>query len=192
MKLSELLELLRSFGFKAVGKKVKLEEALSMPRPIVLKADTLEHKTEKKLVFVGLKSEEEIEEAYTSIREAGFDVIAQPFVEGFEFIMGAKLDKTFGKVLMLGSGGVLAELLEDVSFRVVPISKEDAAEMTREIKASKFFEGFRGRKASREAVIDALLKLNELSLKIDFKELDINPLIVNEQGAFVVDARLFR
>ena len=185
---SEAMEVMKSYGVNVIGKRAKLEEILRMPRPLVLKADTEEHKTERGLVFLNLKTDSEIVEAYRKLEPYG--VIAQPFVEGFELIVGGLREKTFGKVVMVGAGGVLAEIFQDVSFRAVPIERRDAEEMLAELRVKKIFEGFRGKVANRESVIETLLAVSAFAQENEFKELDINPLIVNERGAFAVDVRL--
>ncbi len=189
MKLSESLALLSKAGLKVYGTVVSRGELLGLPRPLVLKADTEGHKTDRGMVFVGLRTDEEILEAYRAISRR-HPVVAQPVFDGAEFILGALRDPTFGKVIMLGMGGVYAELFRDVVFRAVPISRKDALEMTESIRASALFRGFRGKRANRAAVVDALMKLSKLCERRDFGELDIDPLMVDEHDAVVVDARV--
>jgi len=188
MLISQAMTLLRRYGLNTVGRIVSLEEALEMDRPLVLKADTEEHKTDKKLVFVGLKTDDEIKEAFRRLE--GYSVVAQPLVQGFELIVGALNDPTFGKVVMVGGGGIFAEIYRDVSFRAVPLSRKDVQEMLDELRISRIFEGFRGKSASKEAVVDSVLAVSRFVAENDFRELDINPLMVNENGAFAVDVRL--
>jgi acetyl-CoA synthetase (ADP-forming) len=96
---------------------------------------------------------------------------------------------------MCGLGGIFVEVLGDVAFRICPITKLDAEEMIDELKGAAILDGARGRKpASREAIVDVLLKLggeNGLMMQHgqDIAEADINPLIVSETGAVAVDAR---
>jgi len=97
--------------------------------------------------------------------------------------------------VMVGLGGIFVEVLADVAFRICPITRLDAEEMLDDLKGAAVLKGARGRKpASREAIIDVLLKVGgEEGLLMrhadDFKEADINPLIVSETGAVAVDAR---
>jgi acyl-CoA synthetase (NDP forming) len=101
-------------------------------------------------------------------------------------------DAQFGPVLMFGLGGVLVEILKDVSFRIVPLEKEDAREMIREIKGYPMFEGFRGREPVDTSV------LGEIVLKVsrfvddhpEIRELDLNPIFAYKDGAVTVDARI--
>ena len=189
MKLSDSLSLLSRHGIKTSGRPVTIQEALKIPRPIVLKADTEEHKTEKGLIFLNLKTEGEIRHAYDVIAKQ-HGVFGQPMIEGFEFAAGAVEDPSFGKVVMFGLGGTYAELFRDVSFRAVPLTEKDAREMIDDTAVSKMFKGFRGKRPSKTAVVDVLLKLSELCAEKDFKEIDINPLIVDGNKALAVDARV--
>ena len=189
MNLSESMKLLSKHGIAAPGKLVSLEESLALPRPAVLKADTDEHKTDKSLVFVGLKTDEEIREAYRKI-SGKYGVFGQPMIRGFEFAAGALRDPTFGKIVMFGAGGVYAEVFHDVVFRSVPLSRREAEIMAGEPEVAKVFLGFRGMNPDKKAVVRTLVSLSKLYEGVEFKEADINPLIVNDHGAFAVDARV--
>jgi len=134
-------------------------------------------------------------------------IIVQEFIEGQEAIIGAKLDSQFGHVIMFGSGGVLAEIIHDVSFRLLPITRSDAVEM---IKDTKVYEVIRQmkprekkielyhklvRKPFSESFVDmvadvlvAVSKLVEKNPKIS--EMDINPLMITEKSVVAVDVRI--
>ncbi len=111
---------------------------------------------------------------------------------GVEVIIGMSQDAQFGPVLMFGLGGILVEILKDVSFRIVPLTKRDASAMIREIKGYPLLEGYRG----QEPV--AVANLEELILKVssfveqhlEVKELDLNPVFAYSDGAVAVDARI--
>jgi len=103
-----------------------------------------------------------------------------------------KNDAQFGPVIMVGLGGVLVELLKDVSFRVTPVNKTMALEMLHELKGFKLLDGFRGsKKANLNSLADIIVKTSELASKTkNIWELDFNPVIVNDKNAFIVDARI--
>jgi acyl-CoA synthetase (NDP forming) len=183
------MRLLSRYGIRTLGRVASLDEILSMPRPIVLKADTEEHKTDKGLLFVGLKTDAEIEEAYKSLSPR-YTVFAQPIVKGIEFMIGAVNDPTFEKVVSFGAGGTMAEIFRDVNFRAVPVSKKDAEDMVEGLKISRVFQGFRGINPKKADVVELLVNFSRLCSEISFKELDINPVIANDKGAFAVDARV--
>ncbi len=109
-----------------------------------------------------------------------------------EVIVGLINDATFGLTIMFGLGGIYTEVYKDVTFRVVPIKKEDAEEMLREIKAAPILEGFRKIKVDRDAIIGILMKVSALGEKYmdRIDQMDLNPVFVKEKGAVVVDAKL--
>jgi acyl-CoA synthetase (NDP forming) len=109
-----------------------------------------------------------------------------------EVIVGLINDPTFGLTIMFGLGGIYTEVYKDVTFRVVPIKKEDADEMLREIKAAPILEGFRKIKVDRDAIITLLMKVSALGEKYmdTIAEMDLNPVFVKEKGVVVVDAKL--
>lgn len=109
-----------------------------------------------------------------------------------EVIVGLINDPTFGLTIMFGLGGIYTEVYKDVTFRIVPIKKEDAEEMLKEIKAAPILEGFRRIKVDRDAIVTILLKVSALGEKYMDKidQMDLNPVFVREKGAAVVDAKL--
>jgi acyl-CoA synthetase (NDP forming) len=111
---------------------------------------------------------------------------------GVEVIIGMTKDEQFGPVLMFGLGGVLVEVLKDVSFRIVPLTKRDAAEMVREIKGYPLLEGYRGQEAVNISYLEELLlKVSDfVEQNPEIKELDLNPIIAYRDGAIAVDARI--
>ena len=112
---------------------------------------------------------------------------------GREVILGVSVDPDFGPTVMFGLGGIMVEVLRDVSMRVVPVSRFDAEAMLREIKGRKLLEPFRGMgEADKEAIVDTIMKLSRLAedLGDTISEVDVNPLVVFErgQGVKAVDA----
>jgi len=113
-------------------------------------------------------------------------VLVQEFIhDGIETIVGMSHDSQFGPTIVFGLGGIFVEVLEDVSLRVAPITEDDAKEMIKEIKGFKVLQGFRGKpKADIKAIVDVLLKISNLSMDLRdlIFEIDVNPLIVLEEG----------
>ena len=101
-------------------------------------------------------------------------------------------DPQFGPALMFGIGGVLVELMKDVSFRIAPITKYDAEEMIKEIKGFPLLDGFRGRKkADLGKIIDILMKISQFVLDYEeIDQMDLNPVFTYEDGVCAVDARI--
>lgn len=184
------------------------EEAISLSReigfPVALKIvspDVL-HKTDAGGVKLNLNSEEDVGKAFddiiSSIKEhepkaniqgVAVQNMARP---GTEVIIGMSKDPQFGPVLMFGLGGILVEVLKDVSFRIVPLTRRDAREMIKEIKGYPILEGYRGQEPANIGVLeDFLLKVSDfVEQKPEIKELDINPIFAYSDGAVAVDARV--
>ncbi len=180
----------------AVSKKLGYPVALKIISPDIT------HKSDVGGVKLGLKTAKQVKTAYGEILSAvqqkypgakieGVSVqkMAQP---GVEVIIGMTKDAQFGPVLMFGLGGILVELLKDVSFRIVPLEKEDAREMIREIKGFPLLDGFRGREPVDTSVLEEiLLKLSKfVDEHPEIKELDLNPIFAYKDGAVAVDARV--
>lgn len=112
---------------------------------------------------------------------------------GVELVIGGVMDARFGPVIMLGLGGIFVEIFGDTAFRVCPIDRIDAQEMIDELKGAPLLRGARGRKPVDEGrIVDALLKVSDFLVESEgeIAELDINPLIVSDQGAIACDARI--
>ncbi|RLD00448.1 MAG: CoA-binding protein, partial [Chloroflexi bacterium] len=113
---------------------------------------------------------------------------------GREVLLGMSRDPQFGPLVAFGLGGIYVEALKDVAFRVAPFSRQEADEMIHEIRAYPLLEGVRGEPpADHEAMVDALLRISQLVTDFpEIVELDINPLMVFEEGrgAMAIDMRL--
>ena len=184
------------------------EEAISISKqfgfPVVLKIASPEivHKSDVGGVKIGLRTSKQVGKAYDDIIGAIRQKYPQVMIQGVsvqkmarpgvEVIIGMSKDAQFGPTLMFGLGGILVEVLKDVSFRIVPLTKRDAREMIREIKGYPLLEGYRGQEP-----VD-VSNLEELVVKVsDFveqnpvvKELDLNPIFAYSNGAIAVDARI--
>ncbi len=206
----ESKELLKRSGVSVVDTKLATskEEAIALSKqfgfPVVIKivSPDITHKSDVGGVKLGLKTAKQAGEAYDDILKAIKRKQPQATVEGVsvqkmarpgvEVIIGMFQDAQFGPVLMFGLGGILVEILKDVSFRIVPLTRRDARETIREIKGYPLLEGFRGQEA-----VD-ISKLEEMLLKVsnfaeqhpEVKELDLNPIFAYSDGAIAVDARV--
>jgi acyl-CoA synthetase (NDP forming) len=158
----ESKQLLSSLGIRTTEMKLATsqQEAMAFSReigyPCVLKISSsdITHKSDAGGVKVGLKTEAEVAEAYDAILASCLAKYPQADIEGvtvqnmappgLEVIIGMATDPQFGPVLMFGLGGVWVEVLKDVSFKLVPLTKTDAAKAVREIRAARLLDGFRG------------------------------------------------
>jgi acetyltransferase len=190
-----------------------LEDALKAAKeigyPVAVKviSSDIPHKTEAGVIQLSIRNEEELEQAFRTVMVRGKEykpdfrfegiLIQEMIGSGTETILGMHQDPQFGPVILFGMGGVLVELIKDVSLRVAPLRRTDAVEMIQEVKTSAALKGFRGRaETDVEALIETILKVSKLSmaLKDTVKEIDINPLVVLEKGRGVkaVDALVIK
>jgi acetate---CoA ligase (ADP-forming) subunit beta len=173
-----------------------VQAAQKLGYPVVLKAggEKIQHKTELGALALNLKSEAEVrEEARRLLAIGGCEgLLVQEMVKGDrELVCGMTRDPQFGPCVMFGVGGIFAELLDDVVFRVAPITKADALAMMEEIRTSKILEAFRGQSpVDREALARILMALGEIGCRFDdVQEMDINPVKIRRDGSPVaVDA----
>ena len=180
------------------------EFAENLGYPVVLKivSPDIIHKSDAGGVMVNLKSKAEVQDAYGKILENAKKYKATAKITGVlvqemapqstEVIVGASKDPQFGQTLMFGLGGVFVEILKDVTFRIAPITREDACEMVTRIKAYPLLKGYRNTPATDvDAIIDILLNTSRLVMdNPQIKELDLNPIMAYEKGAKTVDARI--
>jgi len=172
--------------------------------PIVLKiaSPDIIHKFDVGGVILNLKNQAEVKDAYNKIlanikrhksdaKIVGI-VVQEMAPPSTEVIVGATKDPQFGPALMFGLGGIFVEVLKDVTFRIAPITEEDAREMITEVKAYPILKGYRGQPpADIEAIVKILLNTSKLVMEHqEIKELDLNPIMVYEKGAKTVDARI--
>lgn len=194
-------EFLEKNGFNVVERKLFDDEqkalgyAEKIGFPVVLKlsSDELVHKSEVHGVKLSVYRENFLKEYRlldrNKIKKQG--IIVQKFVHGKYIIIGLKNDPAFGHVIIAGLGGIFAEVIKDVSYRVVPINKRQAIEMLKELKGYEILRGYRGDKVNIKKIIKAIIRVSKLSEKYkNIEELDINPLIVNSKEAKIVDARI--
>ena len=167
--------------------------------PVVLKAcgPEISHKTERQLVVVGIKTDAEVGEAFDQIMKNLGDtpsegVLVQKMVPGErELVIGLVRDPQFGPCVMFGLGGIFTEILKDTSFRVAPITEDDAMQMMEDIKARAILGPVRGMKPANKAKLaKALIGLGRIGLEQEaVGEIDVNPLIITADGEPVaVDA----
>ncbi len=188
---------------------VKEAEAIGYPVVLKILSKDVLHKSDAGGVKLNLKNEEEVRKAFNEImenakkygEEKGHEVdlsrgvfITEFSDMGTEIIIGVTKDPQFGHALMFGLGGIFVEVLKDVTFRLIPLTKADANEMVREIKAAKILDGVRGQKPRDiDALVDVMLAVSKMIHENpEINELDCNPTFAYEKGkgVLVVDARI--
>ncbi len=208
---NEAKDLLRLYGLdvppevilKSEQDLVNLPESLKT-EPLAMKivSQDILHKSDAGGVMLNITGEEGRKQAFQQILKNAKDykadaqiegILATPMLKsGVEVILGVTRDETFGPVLMFGLGGVFVEVLKDVTFRAIPLSKADATEMIEDINAVEILNGVRGAKPiDRQALVDLIMKLSDMIWKhSEIAELDLNPVIARSDGVSIADARI--
>lgn len=185
---AEFLEAVAEFGHTSLAMKVVSKDIL--------------HKSDAGGVKLNLSGEADLRRGHAEILAACKRYKADAEIEGVllapmarkgtEVIIGVSRDPVFGPVLMFGLGGIFVEVLEDVAFRAIPLSHDDAYSMVNQIKARKILDGVRGEPAvSKDALVELLLNVSSIvDAHSEILELDLNPVIAYSNGYAVVDARV--
>lgn len=180
------------------------QQAAGMGFPVVLKIVSRDilHKTEAGGVLVGMKSEEEVRRGYDTIianakkynDKAAIEgvQVQQMLTGGQEVIIGAVTDDSFGKLVAFGMGGVLVEVLKDITFRLAPVTDEESMGMIDGIQAAEMLRGVRGSEpADRAALADMISRVSHLVDDFpEIAELDLNPVFASAKGAIAADVRI--
>jgi acetyl-CoA synthetase (ADP-forming) len=199
----ESKQILASYGLpitveklaKTPGEAVKAAAAIGYPVVIKACAANIAHKTEKGLIRVDVRNEQEtiaaFDEIAAGITGAEKSVLVQQMIKGpRELVIGLTRDPQFGPCVMFGLGGIFTEVLNDTAFRVAPLEKGDALDMMQEIKAHKILEAVRGMEpVDRELLGDMLITVGRIGIENEnIKEIDINPVIISNGKPVAVDA----
>ena len=205
---AEALAFLDREGFRVLACSVAGDEdeaaetASKMGFPVALKVSSPDviHKTETGGIRIWLKSEAEVRQAFREIvavfrsgspgkRLDG--VMVQKQGSGFELIVGARKDRQFGPVLMFGLGGIHAEAIRDVSFRLIPVTTRDAGEMIEQLRGYEALKNPRNGTVEIPCVADFLVQVSGLIEKHpEIEEMDLNPVFVASRNIEVCDARI--
>ncbi|MEA3428692.1 MAG: acetate--CoA ligase family protein [Thermodesulfobacteriota bacterium] len=204
------IELLKCYGFNVLptqlaeneNEAAEIAETISFPVAMKIVSPQILHKTDANGVMLGLKNRDEVKKAFNEIIEKAkqYDpnaeikgvLIQKMAMRGEEVILGMNRQPVFGTLLMFGLGGIFVELFHDVVFRIAPIGRNESRRMIRSIKGYKLLQGFRGRPAVDMEILEkSMVSLSDMSINHpEIDELDINPLLVHENGATVADCRI--
>jgi acyl-CoA synthetase (NDP forming) len=181
---------------------IEIAEKISYPLAMKIVSPDIIHKSDAGGIKLDLKDEKDMDKAFEEIIENACKVTTKDRIlgalvspmaaKGQECIIGMIRDPQFGPVVMFGLGGIFVEVLKDVSFRVAPLAEEDIDQMIKNIKGYKVLTGIRGEAPKDiEAIKGILLKISEIAIdNPEINEIDLNPVIVHEKGASVVDSRV--
>jgi len=184
-----------------VDEAVKIAEEIGYPIVMKIESPDILHKTDAKCVKIGIKDSSEFSKSFSGILENAFSYkpdanvlgvnIQEQVSDSVEIIVGIKQDPVFGPCIMLGMGGIMVELIKDVSLRVLPITHADVKKMISELKTSKLLYGYRGKPAADiDALVDVIMRFGEMALDFEdlVSEMEINPLFVTQHGVMAGDA----
>lgn len=187
---------------KTAEEAAALAEKISFPVVLKIISQDIIHKSDASGVIVNLKTKEEVKAAYNKIldnaRKYKSDarivgvLVQEMAAQSTEVIIGSIKDPQFGQTLMFGLGGIFVELLKDVTFRIAPITEQEAAEMIVGVKAYPLLKGYRNTPAADvKTLVTLLMCVSKLVMNHpEIKELDLNPVMTYEKGATTVDARI--
>ncbi len=207
MTLVEDFSLLEKHGFKllpyylAKTEADALKAAKKIGYPVALKvvSPEIEHKTDIGGVRIKLRNEEMLRGAYKEImqnangRKVDGILVQKMARKGVELIIGGKKDPQFGHMVVLGLGGIYVEIFRDISARICPLVASDVDEMVAELKVHPLLEGARGKKPINKKALETLvLRMCRFMAEEDMKEMDLNPVVFDENGCDIVDARFSR
>ena len=202
----ECKKILESLSIITTGYQVATseEEAVTIARslgyPVVLKivSPDVVHKTDANGVKLNVNDDDSVRNIYREITESFrhqhvIGVSVQKMAKtGLEAILGVTRDPNFGPVIMFGLGGIFVEIIRDVTFRILPITRNDAEEMLESIRGARLLNGYRGMHIDKDALVDLILKVAALVAAYpEIREVDLNPIFLYEKGNVVVDARMF-
>ncbi len=204
----EAKQVLAAYGVPVVGERLarSADEAAAAARelgyPVVLKAEAPDilHKSDLGVVRLDIGNEAELRPAYAEVVGAArghelHGVLVQPMIPGAEVIVGARVDPAVGPVVVVGSGGVLVELIQDTVAALAPVSVAEARAMLARLRGYRLLTGFRGGAAADlDLLADAIARVSELAADLagEIEELDVNPLRCGPRGIAAVDALITR
>lgn len=207
MTLVEDFALLEKNGFSllpyrlARSEEAAVEAAGKIGYPVALKivSPEIEHKTDVGGVKTNIKSPEALRIAYGDVVQGARGkkvdgVLVQKMArKGVELIIGGKKDPQFGHMIVLGMGGIYVEIFRDISARICPVVARDVEEMVAELKTHPLLEGARGKKPiDKKTLVRLVLRACGFMQKEDIKEMDLNPVVCDDRGCDIIDARFSR
>ncbi|MBU6463189.1 MAG: acetate--CoA ligase family protein [Bradyrhizobium sp.] len=187
---------------KSAGEAATIATGMGFPVVMKIVSPDILHKTEAGGVIVGVKNAADVEANYATIlanakkykadaRIEGIQV-QQMLLGGQEVIVGAVTDGSFGKLVAFGLGGVLVEVLKDITFRLAPATKQDALSMLEGIQAHEMLKGVRGNDpVNRDAIADIIVNVSKLITDFpEITEMDLNPVFATKKDAIAADVRI--
>jgi len=178
-----------------VKEKFLLQLIKQVGFPLVLKADPAEalHRTEKKALFLNLKSTTAVQQAFNQLKSQFKTILIQPQISsGHELFLGLKRHPGFPPLLTIGSGGIYTEIYQDITHTFLPVNKTSVLKLLAQTKLGQILQGVRGLPpVDLKPVIKLILNLSQLVLdRPQIQEIDINPAIINQTCLDIVDIKI--
>jgi succinyl-CoA synthetase beta subunit len=209
ISLKESLEIIEKYELPIVKTFASLDfdelkkAFTKFEKPAVLKvySPDIAHKTEMGCLVSGIYTLSQLRKAYKTILNNTFSFnpnarieafLLQETAQGIEIIVGAKRDATFGNIILFGLGGIYTEVFEDVSIRVLPVDENQIDSMIKQVKSFRILSGYRGKKFNLNALKNLLFKVSILFEREEIREIDLNPVFLNEKEARIVDWKFYR
>jgi len=172
--------------FEIVNEKSLVEASSKIQFPLYLKVDTEKHKAKINAIFK-CNNFQELQKNFNSLLKKfpNQRLIIQEDIKGIELVLGIQKDKTFGKILMLGIGGTLIEQIKDIKFRKIPITKQEIQNSIEKLNLYNSIESSLN-EHNKQSFINLAYEIQKLNLK----EADLNPIILTDKEAKIVDARI--
>ena len=193
---AECFRLLEAYGLRTakwsvvstVSEASSAAERIGFPVVMKISTDSPTHKTELGGVRVNVQPGD-VTRVFAELTKISGRVLVQEQLPGVEVFLGGIDDPVFGKAVVVGLGGIYVEVFRSVSYGLCPVEYGEAERMVRSSKVEALLKA-RNRNYSVDAVIDSIVKISKLMVDLDVEQLDINPLIVNQNGAYAVDVRI--
>ncbi len=204
MTITDDFQLLKKHGFKLLPYEIakndseakKIAKKIGYPVAMKVVSSEIEHKSDIGGVKIKIRNEAALLVAYADImhsvsgKKIDGIMIQKMARPGVELIVGGKKDAQFGHMIVLGLGGIYVEIFRDISARLCPVNRTDIEEMIAELKSHPLLEGARGAKPiNKKALEDVILGMCKFMHEENIMEMDLNPIIVDENGYDIVDAR---
>lgn len=180
---------------KTKAELFKAAEKIGYPNVLKVWDKSIVHKTDVGGVIMDNLSKEMIETGFDHLKSKFGDVdilLQKQMKRGIELYIGGMKDPTFGYMVVFGIGGIYVEVFKDISARICPINENDVKDMINELNAKKIILGFRGKQVNIDELSSLIIKVSRMIEKEKIRELDLNPVKADENGCYIIDARIVR
>jgi acyl-CoA synthetase (NDP forming) len=186
---------IKCLGIKIINSISELKKHTDFPYCLKLSSSIL-HKSEEKAIINEIFTYNKLYASYKNLKnilkknKISGKIILQKQVDGIELIIGINEDKQFGKTIVFGTGGIFTEQINDINLKLLPINNKEIDILIKETEIYNILKGARSKKYNLKSLKELISKISKLAIKKDIKDLDLNPVIINEKNVYIVDARI--